>query len=71
MKGTSKVILEVEKEERKFELAFNSDAPLGDVFESCQLFMREIVRLINESAAVQTKEVSGKEGEKDDTSSTS
>ncbi len=69
MKAISTIILEVEKDERTFRMEIPADGPLGDAFESCQLFMKEIVRLINESAAAQTKEVSSEKGEKDDTSS--
>lgn len=65
MKAISSIILEVEKEDRRYRMEIPVNSPLGEAYESCHVFMKEIVRLINENSKKMAETSKPKKGEKD------
>lgn len=67
MKVRNSITLEVEKEERLYQMELPVNAPLGEAYEAVSEFRKEIVRLINES--VQKEESSEDEKKEEESQS--
>ena len=50
MKAKNEIILEIEKEDRVYQMSMPINAPLGESYEAAAAFLDEIIRLIKEHA---------------------